>query len=98
MSSVSNPGFALRNWFSSNEGYAVVLGPISLHVTRIGSMWRGEVRTVASNVGITLASTNKYKNLGYAQRATQDLAKEILTFTSDVLESLSSSVTQLPKA
>ena len=95
---VSNPGFALRNWYSTSDGFAVVLGPISLHVIRKGASWVGEVRTVSSNVGVTLVTTQKYRSVGSAQTAIQDLAREILIFTSSALEALTTDTTKLPKA
>ncbi len=85
-------------WFSVAGGFIAVLGPISLHVTRKGALWQGEVRTVADPQGVSLKHSGRYRNVLSAQRATQDLAMEILETTAEALLGLKSAVMQLPKA
>lgn len=85
-------------WFAVEGSFIAVLGPISLRVTRKGALWQGEVRTVADTEGVLLKHSGRYRNVLSAQRATQELAMEILQNTADALQTLQSSVMQLAKA
>lgn len=75
-----------------------VVGPLALQVQRVGVLWEGTVTTVGHGEGVVLARSGKYRAHERAQKATQDLAKDILISATASLTALKTTVTVVPRA
>lgn len=87
-----------HGWYRVEDRLIAVVGPLALQVLRVGSLWEGTITTIGHNEGVLLARSGKYRSYERAQRATQDLAKDVLAGATASLAALKLTVTGVPRA